>query len=118
MGIIRREIEIFGLRKSKKILALFDSGAYWNYLSPNLDEDTPDDIGFHVYEGQHDAILANQEIASGESVRFKKVLIENKTIDEPRFIILKQMLEHAIIGADTMQKLGIYIDFVNDRLVI
>ena len=49
VSIIREEIEIFGSRKSKKILALFDSGAFWNYINPHLEDDeTPDDIGFHI----------------------------------------------------------------------
>ncbi len=118
MGIIRQKIEIIGLRKSKNIEARFDSGAFRNYLRNELeDEDTPEDIGFHTYEGKDNAILANQVIAVCERVRFEQLIINGKIINNPMFEIMEDMLEYAIIGAETMQELGITVDFKNDKMI-
>ena len=87
MGIIREEIEIVGIKKSKKVLALFDSGAYRNYIKMKLEDgDGPEDIGFHIFEGTHTVILANEDTVVGEKVGFKEVRIKDKehNIKEPR----------------------------------
>ncbi len=37
MGTIKEEIELVGTRKSKRIIALFDSGAHRNYIRKMLE---------------------------------------------------------------------------------
>jgi len=117
MGTIREEIEIIGKRKSKKIIALFDTGAYRNYIRKLLEDgDETEDIGFHIFEGIHRAILANGDIAVGERVRFKGISIKERNVKEPEFIIMEDLVEDVIIGVNLMQKLGITLDPLNERI--
>jgi len=81
------------------------------------DEDTPDDIGFHTYEGKHDAIMANQTISPGEGVRFNQLKINEKIVTNPRFVLMESLGDEVIIGAETMQELGIILDFKNEKLI-
>lgn len=119
MGLIREEIEIVGTRKTKRILALFDSGAFRNYIREILDDgETPDDIGFHIYEGRHDAILATGDIAPGERIRFKQINIGGLILNNPSFVIMENLSEHAIIGAEVMQDLGISLDLPEERIIV
>ena len=119
MGAINEVIEIIGTRKSKKISALFDSGAYRNYIKRELgDGDRAEDIGFHIFEGTHRAILANGNIAVGERVRFKEIHVKECSVKEPRFVIMENLIEDIIIGVKLMQKLGITLDPPNERINI
>ena len=119
MGIIRDKIEIIGTRKNKRILALFDSGAYRNYIKMELEDgDKADDIGFHIFEGTHEAILANGDIAVGERVRFKEIHIKESSLKEPSFVIMENLVHDVIIGLEVMQELGITLDTPNGRIVI
>lgn len=118
MGAIRDHIEIIGTQKSKEIMALFDSGAYRNYIREKLsDGETVENIGFPTYEGIHKAILANGDIAIGKKVRFKKLCIRGHTVEEPEFIIMEDLYEDVIIGTELMQKLGIALDLPNEKII-
>ena len=119
MGNIWQDIEITGIRKSKLIQALFDSGAYYNYIrSENIyDGETPDDIGYHVFEGTKESILADGRTAPVDLIRFKEVDIEGRKVKEPRFFIMKNLSWDAIIGVDLMQKLGIILDMNSDTII-
>ncbi|HEQ78077.1 MAG TPA: hypothetical protein ENI78_00425 [Euryarchaeota archaeon] len=119
MGIIKEKIEIIGMRKSKRISALFDSGAYRNYIRKKFEDgDRTEDIGFHVFEGTHRAILANGDIAMGERVRFKEVRIKERCVNEPSFVIMENLIEDVIIGVELMQKLGVTLDIPNEKICI
>ncbi|MBU4374207.1 MAG: retropepsin-like domain-containing protein [Euryarchaeota archaeon] len=117
MGTIKEEIELVGTRKSKRIIALFDSGAHRNYIRKMLEDgDRAEDIGFHIFEGTHRAILANGDIAVGEKVRFKIIRIKECSFGEPEFIIMENLIADAIIGVNLMQRLGITLDPLNERI--
>jgi len=119
MGTIKEEIEIIGTRKSKKISALFDSGAYRNYIRKEFEDgDRAEDIGFHVFEGTHRAILANGDIAMGERVRFKEIRVKERCVNEPSFVIMENLIEDVIIGVELMQKLGVTLDLPNEKICI
>ena len=58
MGAIREEVKLIGTLKTKKIIALFDTGAYRNYIKRELsDGEIVDSIGFHIYEGIHLSLI-------------------------------------------------------------
>jgi len=119
MGVIKEVVEIVGTRKSKKISALFDSGAYRNYIKKELEDgNRVEDIGFHIFEGAHSAILANGNIAVGERVRFKEIRIKERSAKEPRFVIMEDLIEDVIIGVELMQKLGITLDPLDEKIGI
>lgn len=119
MGIIRQNIKILGTKKSKIVMALFDSGAYFNYIrSENIfDRETPDDIGFHIFEGTKESILADGRFKKVDWVRFKEVYVNGITIKEPKFLIMKDLTWDAIIGAELMQQVGIILDTKNEKIV-
>jgi predicted aspartyl protease len=117
MGTIREKIELIGTRKRKKITALFDTGACRNYIRKMLEDgDRTEDIGFHIFEGIHRAILANGDIAVGEKVRFKIIRIKGISFKEPEFVIMENLIEDMIIGVDLMQKLGLTLDPSNEKI--
>ena len=111
MGLIREEIELVGVEKSKKIAALFDSGARRNYIKRRFEDgESVDDIGFHVYEGVHEAVLADESTAKGIRVRFKELRMRGRVVANPQFVILENLVEDMIIGAGFMQEFGIVLD--------
>lgn len=119
MGIIREHIELVGLSGAKTIRALFDSGADRNYVKRRLaDGEDAADIGFHVYEGIHRAILANGSVAVGERVRFRELRIRGRRAYDPVFVIMDDLIEDAIIGVRLMQELGIALDVPNETITL
>lgn len=118
MGSIREKIEIIGVFKRKKIIALFDSGAGLNYIKRKLTdgEKVVDDIGFQIYEGEQRTILADRSIVKAERVRFKGIRIKNRKEISPIFVIMDDLLEDVIIGVELMQALGIVLDIPNERI--
>ena len=75
-----------------------------------------DDIGFHLYEGRHEAILADESVAIGERVRFTELRLRGRAVPNPQFVILDNLVEEAIIGAGFMQEMGIILDPPNESL--
>jgi len=120
MGLIFLDIEIVGTRKSKTLLALFDSGSYRNFIrSRNIfDNETPDDIGFHTFEGTSLSFLADGRSLNVESVRFKELHIPQITIKNPLFLVMDNLSWDVIIGAELMQKEGIVLDPPNEKIII
>jgi len=119
MGFIREEIELVGVEKSKRISALFDSGARRNYIRRRFEDgESVDDIGFHVYEGAHEALLADESTAKGVRVRFKELRMRGRVVANPQFVVLENLVEDMIIGAGFMQEFGIVLDPPNESLVL
>jgi len=119
VGAIRQELEIIGVRKSKWVSALFDSGAYRNYIKRELtDGETVEDIGFHIFEGIHRAILANGEVVEGEKVRFRQMKIKDCSVKEPEFVIMDDLFEDVIVGVYLMQKAGITLNPPNETIEV
>lgn len=118
MGFILREVTITGTRRRRTVPSLFDSGAYRNYVRRVLDDgETVDDIGFHVFEGPHDAVLADGSRASGERVRFRELHIGTRRLPDVRFVVLPDLTKEAIIGAETMQELHLRLDPPREQLL-
>jgi len=117
MGAIREEVKLIGTLKTKKIIALFDTGAYRNYIKRELsDGEMVDSIGFHIYEGIHRAILADGSISVGEKVRFKELHIKDLRAKEPEFVVMEDLIEDVIIGVHLMQELVISLDPPNGKI--
>lgn len=108
MGYIRQEIEIVGDRKAKKVEALFDTGAFRNYVKRVFfDQDSLDEIGFRVYAVPDYAILANGTSVPGERVSFNEIRIEGVVSKNATFLMVDSLWEDVIIGAELMQELHI-----------
>lgn len=119
MGSIREEVRIVGTFKTKSITALFDTGAYRNYIRKQLsDGDTVESIGFDRYEGEHDILLADASKIKGERIRFKELEIKGLSEKVPEFIMMENLLEDVIIGVHLMQKLCISPDPLSEKISI
>jgi predicted aspartyl protease len=119
LGSIKEEIKIVGTLKTKNITALFDTGAYRNYIRKQLyDGDTVDSIGFGTFEGEHNTLLADGSEAKGERIRFKELLIQGLSEKEPEFIVMENLLDDVIIGVQLMQRLSISPDPTSEKISI
>ena len=84
MGRVSKTIELFGVYKSKKIEAMFDTGAKNNFL-PSIfkDGETIEELGFKEFFGTHSFFMANESITKGDIVQFNEiriVAIQNKIL--------------------------------------
>lgn len=119
LGSIREEVKIVGTLRTKNIIALFDTGAYRNYIRRELsDGDTVESIGFNTYEGEHRVILADMRESTGEKIRFKELVIKGLSEKEPEFIMMENLLEDVIIGVYLMQRLCISPDPLSEKIMI
>jgi len=114
LGFIRDKVEITGINKCIILTALFDTGAYRNYLKREIGED----LGFHIYEGKHRVILADGETRDAIRVRFKKLKIKNKYIQNPEIILMDNLLDDCIIGSYLMQNIKIILDMDLEKIKI
>jgi predicted aspartyl protease len=119
LGSIKEEVKIVGTLKTKSIKALFDTGAYRNYIKRELsDGDTVESIGYNTYEGEQRVILADMSESKGEKIKFKELRIKSLSEKEPEFIIMDNLLEDVIIGVYLMQKLYISPDPSIEKITI
>jgi len=119
LGSIKEEIKIVGTLKAKSITALFDTGAYRNYIRKQLyDGETVDSIGYDTFEGEHKVVLADLSETKGERIRFKELLIKDQSEKEPVFIVMENLSDDVIIGVHSMQRLHINPDPTSERISI
>lgn len=119
MGSIKEEVRLVGALRSKDITALFDTGAYRNYIKRELsDGEQVDSIGFHIYEGRHTAILADGSESEGERVGFRELRIRNIIIKEPRFVVMENLIEDMILGIHLMQAHSISLNPYSETIEI
>ncbi len=115
MASIKKNIKIEGSGGKKKADALFDSGATYSCIQPELAEKL----------GMIDAMP--QPISLGTAQEGKEVTAESRVIlnfyindyrfsDE--FILIPDLSEEVIIGATTMQKWRMKLDFEHDDVII
>lgn len=108
MCYIKKEIEIIGLKRSKELEALFDSGAGRNYIRKTFrDGDKAEDLGVIGYRITRKIRLADNRIVLGESIAFPKLVVENVPFEKPEMIVMKELVCDVILGSYFMQKLGI-----------
>ena len=78
MGRLKKEIEIFGTKKSKKVEALLNSGAFRNYIRREFaNKEKVDDLGFYTVEKEYKVFLADGTERKGIRARFKGIKIED-----------------------------------------
>lgn len=115
MGIIRIPLRFEGSVGEKVLYALFDSGATFSCLRP--------DMAALIEEPSK---LRNpMEVATaseGHFVKISEALRADFYFDDIRlsdeFMVVPGLSEEAIIGVNTLQKWRIKLDFENDTVVI
>src|SRR5438445_551430 len=118
MGKVTHPIEIVGYNTTRKLVAMFDTGASNNFL-PSIfsDGDKAEDIGFKEFLGTREFFMADETTTKGDVVKFDMLKIENMKIKEPIFVILDNLVDEAIIGTHLMQVLGLKIDMKSDKIL-
>jgi hypothetical protein len=115
MAIIRKEIELVGSKSKRREIALFDSGASYSYIDKELAEE----LGGIV------SLLEPFELYTAEKGR--KMEVKNRIpltfyIDGYRFsdefMVLENLSEKVIIGASTLQKWRLKLDFEKEDIII
>jgi Aspartyl protease len=118
MGYIRKEIELCGTIKSKKVLALFDSGAGMNFIgSTFIDGESVDNLGISIYFEEKEIRLGNNNLINGRRVQFSKLMIDGIPYKDIEFIMMEDSSSDLFIGAYFMQQNDIILDLKNEKAI-
>ncbi|MCD4694824.1 MAG: retropepsin-like domain-containing protein [Bacteroidales bacterium] len=115
MGVIINRIKLVGSKGTKKIDGLFDSGASFSFINYELAKkldiilDLSEPIEFETAE-------------EGRKITVSKRILLDFYIEDIRlsdeFLIAEDLSEEVIIGAATMQKWRLKLNFDQDRVIV
>ncbi len=115
MGVIINRVKLSGMKGEKKVDAIYDSDSVFSFINKNTAaalghiEPLPKPLDFETAK-EGDKISVNERTTLDfyiEGIRLS---------DE--FLIADQLSEEVIIGAATMQKWRLKLDFENDRVIV
>ncbi len=115
MSIIINRIKLVGSKGEKKVDALFDSGATYSFIRKELalrlamPENLPDPPEFETAR-------EGDKLSVEEAVRLDFYIEGIRLSDE--FLIIEELSEEVIIGATTLQKWRLKLDFEQDRVIV
>lgn len=113
--ILRIPLRFEGSKGERTLYALFDSGATYSCISEESVEDLEELIKLHTPLRLATASEANfMEIMYTTRLDFYHEDV--RLSDE--FLVVPGLSEEAIIGAATMQKWKLKLDFENDRVIV
>ncbi len=116
MGVIINRIKLAGSKGEKKVDALYDTGASFSFIKRDLasDLDTvlslPKLIEFETAK-EGDKIVVRERVALD-------FYIEGIRLSDEFLIADDDLSEDVIIGAATMQKWRLKLDFEQDRVIV
>ena len=115
MGVIINRVRLVGSKGDTKVDALFDTGASFSFIMREL----------ALKLGNIDKIpspLEFETVKEGEKISVNERVVLDFYIEGIRqsdeFLIVDKLSEAAIIGASTMQKWRLKLDFEEDRVLI
>ena len=115
MAVITKQIKLVGSKGSKESEAIFDSGATYSCIQPELAEKL----------GMIEPLPERMEFGTakeGEKLATEKRITLNFYLDGYRFsdefMLIPGLSEPVIIGAATLQKWRMKLDFENDEVLI
>ena len=115
MSVIKIPILYLGTKSDKNLYTLFDCGANLSCIHPDLARELAEAIPLGVIRKLSTASAATfMEIK--EVIRLDFYINDVLLSDE--FLIVPGLSEEAIIGAATMQKWRIKLDFEHDRVIV
>jgi hypothetical protein len=115
MSIIKHPLLYVGSKGEKTLYTLFDSGANLSCIHPNLikDLETPVHLG---------RIRKLATASEGHYIEItERVTLEfyiNDVLLSDEFLVVPGLSEEAIIGAATLQKWRIRLDFEHDQVIV
>ena len=115
MAVIEKEIILKGSKGEKEITAVFDSGASYSCIKPELagrlgiTEDLPEPMEFGTAK-------EGEKLVADRAVRLNFYIDGYRFSDE--FMLIPDLSDPVIIGAATLQKWRMKLDFENDEVII
>ena len=115
VAVIQKETRLAGSKGERKVLAVFDSGASYSCINPQLAkelaiiEPLPEPMDFGTAEQE-------RKLRATERVSLNFHLDGYRFSDE--FMLIPSLSEPVIIGAATMQKWRMKLNFETDEVII
>ena len=117
MVILEHEITLIGSKGRRQCIALFDSGASYSIIRPDIADaiatpaplPDPEDWVFQT-------AIAGQTMQATQVVPLSFRFEDSEARFTDEFILLDGSSEEVIIGATTMQKWGIKLDFETEQI--
>jgi len=115
MAVIQKPIRLAGSKGSAEKVALFDSGATYSCIQPDLAEKLasveplPEPMDFSTAE-------EGRQVRAEQAVRLDFHLNGYRFSDE--FMLIPGLSEPVVIGAATLQKWRMKLDFEADTVII
>ena len=114
MGLMVKEHNVSGTRRSDTARILYDSGASASFIRRDL-ADLLGDTGPTVNPLQF-VMADGQELTADQTINLEIEM--NGITVEHRFLVLDDLLEEILVGADLMQKWKISLDLENETVNI
>lgn len=115
MAVIQKDIRLVGTLGSKEELALFDSGANYSCINPELAKQL--DVVIRLPEPRIFGTAKNGEtLEATEAIRLDFYVEGYRFSDE--FMLIPELSENVIIGAKTLQSWRMKLDFEADEVII
>jgi hypothetical protein len=115
MSVIIKEIRLRGSRGEATKEAIFDSGSTYSCIHPDLAKTLeivtplPEPMEFSTAE-------EGREVTAEGAVRLNFYIDDYRFSDE--FMVIERLSNGVIIGAATLQKWRLRLDFENDEVII
>ncbi|HID64539.1 MAG TPA: retroviral-like aspartic protease [Anaerolineae bacterium] len=115
MAVIQKEIRLAGSKGEQMVVAIFDSGATYSCIHPELAEELevvlslPEPMDFSTAKEE-------EELTATERVSLNFYFDGYRFSDE--FMLIPTLSEPVIIGAATLQKWRMKLDFEADEVII
>ncbi|MDZ7289604.1 MAG: retropepsin-like domain-containing protein [candidate division KSB1 bacterium] len=115
MAVIQKKIQLAGSKAKKEVVALFDSGATYSCIEPQLAKELehvtplPEPMDFGTAKN-------GEKLTATERVGLNFYLLGYRFSDE--FMLIPDLSEPVIIGAKTLQAWRMKLDFEADEVII
>ena len=115
MAVIQKTIRLEGIKKIEEVEAIFDSGASYSCIQPELAEglDTVQSLPKPMEFG---TAQEGTKLTAYKWVRLNFYIDGLRLSDE--FMIIPNLSEPVLIGAATLQKWRMKLDFEHDEVII
>jgi len=115
MAVIQKTIRLMGSKGSQEVVALFDSGATYSCIRPEL-ADTLETILSLPEPMDFSTATDGEHVTAHERVSLNFYLDGYRFSDE--FMLIPGLSEPVLIGAATLQKWRMKLDFEADEVII
>lgn len=115
MAVIEKEIRIAGSKGERKVMAVFDSGASYSCIQPELASELelvlklPEPMDFTTAK-------EGERLSATETTRLDFYIDSYRFSDE--FMLVPGLSEPVLIGAATLQKWRLKLDFEKEEVII